>query len=135
MAIKDRKSRKQLGTRNHGRGKKGSRVSGRGGRGMAGSGKHRKTWIYVYDPEHFGIHGLGRGGLQKTDKTVNIGYLNEYALKAKVKDINAAELGFDKVLGGGRVTQALNVTAAKFSESAKAKIAEAGGKAVEKQGI
>ena len=45
------------------------------------------------------------------------------------------ELGFDKVLGGGRVTQALNVTAAKFSESAKAKIAEAGGKAVEKQGI
>ena len=37
---------------------------------------------------------------------------------------------FLKVLGDGEVTRAFNVTAVKFSESAKAKIEKAGGKAV-----
>jgi large subunit ribosomal protein L15 len=35
-----------------------------------------------------------------------------------------------KVLGDGEITRALEVTAAKFSESAKAKIEKAGGKAI-----
>jgi large subunit ribosomal protein L15 len=35
-----------------------------------------------------------------------------------------------KVLGDGELTRALEVTAAKFSESAKAKIEKAGGKAI-----
>jgi large subunit ribosomal protein L15 len=35
-----------------------------------------------------------------------------------------------KVLGDGDITRALNVTAARFSESAKAKIEKAGGKAI-----
>ena len=35
-----------------------------------------------------------------------------------------------KVLGDGEITRALSVTAAKFSDSAKAKIEKAGGKAI-----
>ena len=35
-----------------------------------------------------------------------------------------------KVLGDGEITRAINITAAKFSESAKAKIEKAGGKAI-----
>jgi large subunit ribosomal protein L15 len=35
-----------------------------------------------------------------------------------------------KVLGDGEMTRALNITAAKFSEAAKAKIEKAGGKAI-----
>jgi large subunit ribosomal protein L15 len=35
-----------------------------------------------------------------------------------------------KVLGDGEITRALSITAAKFSESAKAKIEKAGGKAI-----
>ena len=35
-----------------------------------------------------------------------------------------------KVLGDGEITRAISVTAAKFSESAKAKIEKAGGKAI-----
>jgi large subunit ribosomal protein L15 len=61
-------------------------------------------------------------------------------LDEKVKDVNAVSLAKAglirsgevsvKVLGDGEITRALNVTAAKFSESAKAKIEKAGGQAI-----
>ena len=61
-------------------------------------------------------------------------------LDESVKDVNAVSLAKAglirsgevsvKVLGDGEVTRALKVTAAKFSESAKAKIEKAGGEAI-----
>jgi large subunit ribosomal protein L15 len=61
-------------------------------------------------------------------------------LDASVTDIDAAGLAKAglirsgevsvKVLGDGEVTRAINITAARFSESAKAKIEKAGGKAI-----
>jgi large subunit ribosomal protein L15 len=61
-------------------------------------------------------------------------------LDAKVTDVNAESLvkaglirsgeKSVKILGDGELTRALSVTAAKFSESAKAKIEKAGGKAI-----
>ena len=61
-------------------------------------------------------------------------------IDAKVTEINAeflAKAGLIrsgektvKVLGDGEITRALSVTAARFSESAKAKIEKAGGKAI-----
>jgi large subunit ribosomal protein L15 len=61
-------------------------------------------------------------------------------LDESVKDIDAAGLAkaglirsgetVVKVLGDGEITRAINITAAKFSESAKAKIEKAGGKAI-----
>ncbi len=58
----------------------------------------------------------------------------------KVTDVDAAGLAAAglirsgetvvKVLGDGEITRAINITAAKFSESAKAKIEKAGGKAI-----
>jgi large subunit ribosomal protein L15 len=71
-------------------------------------------------------------------EVVNVGALG--ALDAKVTEVNAAVLaaqGFIrsssaglKVLGDGEISRALKVTAAKFSESAKAKIEKAGGQAI-----
>jgi large subunit ribosomal protein L15 len=43
--------------------------------------------------------------------------------------INVAEIGIDKVLGSGKVTKKLNISAQAFSESAKIKIEKMGGKA------
>ena len=43
---------------------------------------------------------------------------------------NLTGVADDKILGDGEVTRALKVTAAKFSESAKAKIEKAGGQAI-----
>jgi large subunit ribosomal protein L15 len=61
-------------------------------------------------------------------------------LEASVTEIDAAGLAkaglirsgetVVKVLGDGEITRALNITAAKFSGSAKAKIEKAGGKAI-----
>jgi large subunit ribosomal protein L15 len=61
-------------------------------------------------------------------------------LDASVKDIDAAGLAKAglirsgevsvKVLGDGEITRAINITATRFSESAKAKIEKAGGKAI-----
>src|SRR5438128_4263353 len=69
---------------------------------------------------------------------LNVGDLS--SLDAKLTDINAEVLATHgliragesrvKILGDGEVTRALKVTAAKFSESAKAKIEKAGGQAI-----
>jgi large subunit ribosomal protein L15 len=42
--------------------------------------------------------------------------------------INTADMGINKVLGSGKVTKKLNISAQAFSESAKVKIEKMGGK-------
>jgi large subunit ribosomal protein L15 len=69
---------------------------------------------------------------------VNVGDLA--SLDAKVTEVNAQVLAENgliradestvKILGDGELSRALKVTAAKFSESAKAKIEKAGGQAI-----
>ncbi len=68
----------------------------------------------------------------------NVGELA--GLDAKVTEVNASVLAAAglirkgetvvKILGDGEITRALKVTAAKFSDSAKAKIEKAGGQAI-----
>jgi large subunit ribosomal protein L15 len=43
--------------------------------------------------------------------------------------LNVSDLGIEKVLGSGKVTKKLNISAAAFSDQAKAKIEKIGGKA------
>ena len=51
--------------------------------------------------------------------------------KAKnLKEINLRELGYDKLLGTGKVKQKLVVKADMFSASAKEKLEKAGGKLI-----
>lgn len=69
---------------------------------------------------------------------VNIGEIA--GLDAKITDVNAEVLAANgliradvkslKVLGEGEIGRAVKITAAKFSESAKAKIEKAGGQAI-----
>jgi large subunit ribosomal protein L15 len=69
---------------------------------------------------------------------VNVGALA--SLDESITEVNAQVLSANgliradepsvKVLGDGELTRALKVTAAKFSESAKAKIEKAGGQAI-----
>jgi len=127
MPQKDRKIRKaHRGTRNCGRGRKGSRRRD-SGRGLAGSNKHRLSWIIKNMPDHFGAESM-RG--KPKAKTVNIGYLNEWAVTNGKDEVNAIGLGFQKVLGRGDVTKAITVKAKAFTASAKEKIESAGGKAL-----
>jgi large subunit ribosomal protein L15 len=69
---------------------------------------------------------------------VNVGALS--SLDSTITEVNAQVLADNgliradepsvKILGDGEITRALKVTAAKFSESAKAKIEKAGGQAI-----
>jgi large subunit ribosomal protein L15 len=93
-------------------------------------------------PGHFGKHGFVRPSVVSEDvSSVNVGELDErldeliqqgIARQEENKFVvDVKKLGFDKVLGGGRVTHPLEITAGKFSGQAKRKLEEAGGKAVE----
>ena len=143
MIRKTRKINKLRGTRSNGGGctKKRRGAGHRGGRGQAGGHKHHWSWMVINDPKHFGKYGFKRP--QKTIKKVNpvnLSYLDEKSeellekgLANKENDsiiIDVTQLGYDKVLGSGRITKPLTIKAPEFSASAESKIQEAGGEAV-----
>jgi large subunit ribosomal protein L15 len=118
------------------------KTSGRGGKGQsARSGSSIRPGfeggqmpLYRKLPHR----GFNQAAFRVEPLIVNVG---DFArLDPSVVDITAEVLAaaglirhdgkFLKVLGDGEVTRAFNVTAVKFSESAKAKIEKAGGKAL-----
>lgn len=143
MIRKTRKINKLRGTRSNGGGctKKRRGAGHRGGRGQAGGHKHHWSWMVINDPKHFGKYGFKRP--QKTIKKVNpvnLSYLDEKSeellekgLANKENDsiiIDVTQLGYNKVLGSGRITKPLTIKAPEFSASAESKIQEAGGEVV-----
>jgi len=139
LARKHRKVRKLRGSRTHGWGTSGQhRDSGsQGGRGRSGRWKHKWTYTVKHEPRRRGKLGFrcptGRGILN----TINVGELSQLAEKLlaqnKTKEengkitIDLSELGYEKLLGGGKATRRLAVKVSKYSESAAKKIQEAGG--------
>lgn len=142
MALKHRKIRKKRGSRLCGKGANdGSRGAGnRGGKGMAGGHKSKWTWIVKYAPDHFGREKGFKLPYARRYKTVNVGDLDQgietflerkiASKKGKLIEIDVTKLNYDKVLGKGKVTRALTLKAHHFSDSAKKKIEDAGGKCI-----
>lgn len=138
MPHRTRKVRKQRGSRTHGWGQVGQhRESGRrGGHGEAGRHKHKWSHTIKHAPNHFGKHGFSRP-MGHTVKAINVGELNGLAVKllasrqATKEDkgiaVDLAQLGYDKLLGAGKVTRPLVVRTRLCSRSAAKKIEEAGG--------
>jgi large subunit ribosomal protein L15 len=122
----------------HGSHKKWRGGGSRGGRGAAGYHKHKWSYTVKYDKEHFGK--ITNKSHKKKLAIVGLGYLDSKAetfLKEKIAEkegdsikINVAKLGYEKVLGSGKVTLPLIIEAKAFSKSAEQKLAKAGGKAV-----
>ena len=113
----------------------------RGGKGMAGGHKHHWTWMVKYDPKHFGKYGFKRPqGSAFEFNPVNVAFLDEKSeelvskgLATKEKDkivIDVTEMGYNKVLGTGKINKPLVIKSPQFSQSALKKIEEAGGEAV-----
>ncbi len=143
MAHKDRKIRKKRGTRTCGAGhhNKNRGAGNRGGVGMAGGHKGKWTWMIKYAPDYFGRSGFNVPKAIKNEyNSINIGDIDEnidrfvkegLAKKAKGKiSIDVTKLDCEKVLGRGKVSNALSVRAHSFSESAVKKIEASGGEAV-----
>ncbi|RLF23672.1 MAG: 50S ribosomal protein L15 [Thermoprotei archaeon] len=143
VVRRKKKSRYMRGTRTCGWGRTGQhRKSGlRGGVGHAGMHKHMWTWVIKYCPDYFGKHGFTRPPeLIPKVNSINVGTLcaeAESLLRrglAEMKEgkilIDVRKLGYNKVLGGGRVDKPLIVVAPSFSKSAIEKIKASGGEAI-----
>jgi large subunit ribosomal protein L15 len=131
VVRKERKIRKFRGKRTYGSGShKKHRGSGSsGGRGSSGMHKHKWSYTVKFAPEHFGKRGFTQPlAVAKKVKAINLWELDKIA-KGETK-INLAQIGYDKVLGSGKVTKPLVVEAKEFSKNAVKKLEEAGGKAI-----
>jgi large subunit ribosomal protein L15 len=120
---------KQRGHRTHGWGspKKHRGKGSRGGRGMAGSEGHRMTYILKYARDRIGAHGFKSKRI-KNIKSINVREAEKIAGKEKKLDLTS--MGYDKLLGNGAITKALEIKVDYCSKSAKAKVEAAGGKVI-----
>jgi len=114
----------------HGKGKKGGRGAGlRGGRGNAGLLKHKWMHMVKYMPDHFGRHGFKRPqSITKEIKIINVGQLEE-KFPGK-NDIDLNKEGYDKLLGGGKLTKKYKIKVNSASEKALVKVKEKGGEII-----
>lgn len=113
----------------------------RGGRGQAGWRDHNFTRFYLLGKTE-GKHGF----VCKTSVTydvLDIGDIDQMIPDLVARGIatqngdviilDAAQIGVEKVLGGGRVTHKLEITAESFSERVVAKVQEQGGQVLTPQ--
>ena len=111
----------------------------RGGRGNSGGCKHH--FVRVYLNQGYVYRKMGFRSLKlPVDAVIDVSELDQMAQylvktgRAQESDgvilIDANELGIEKILGGGKVTQKLHVTAKAFSEQAVTKIEAQGGQTV-----
>ena len=138
-----RKVRKHRGSRTHGYGQVGQHRGGgqRGGRGKAGLRKHKWSYTIKNAPKHLGKHGFNPP-IKQIMNTVNVGELDEQIEKLLTKKqakktkrgitVNLMQLGYNKLLGSGKVSHPLIVRVDFFSKSADKKIREAEGQIINK---
>lgn len=118
------------------------KTSGRGGKGQTArsGGSIRPGFEGGQMPLYRKLphRGFNNYNFRTTYATVNIGDLAK--LDASITEVTSEVLAQNglvradgralKILGDGEISRALKVTAAKFSESAKAKLEKAGGQAI-----
>lgn len=140
--TKRKKVTKYRGNTTHGWGsmKKRRGAGHRGGRGAAGSGKRSDTKKpSVWSGKYFGKHGF-KSKNSSVIISINVGQIDSQIAKfeskklaAKAGDIfsiDLKKLGFDKLLGSGRVKGKYKITADFASKSAVEKIKKTGGEVI-----
>jgi len=137
MPHKLRKIRKKRGSRTQGYGRVGQHRGGgqRGGHGKAGLHKHGWSYVLKHEPDYFKKDRFKSPKGRKEDNIINLKELEEIASrltprrkKRKVKIlIDLEEMGYDKLLGEGKITIPVSVKVPSISETALRKIEEAGG--------
>ena len=140
---KRKKNTRQRGSKTHGWGaKKKHRGKGhQGGAGMAGSGKRADSKKpSIWKERYFGKYGF----VSKTPKVkinpVNISYLEQHLNKFISNNlitkedntylIDLEKLGFNKLLGDGKVSMKFKIKASYASKSAIEKVKDAGGEVI-----
>jgi large subunit ribosomal protein L15 len=109
----------------------------RGGRGDSGKFKHKWTYVTKYSLENIGKKGF-HCPTHQSHNIINVSQLDDLVQRLtisgkplqKVKNmytIDLTNLGFDKLLGSGRIETPISVRVASYSEVAKKKIEGVGG--------
>jgi large subunit ribosomal protein L15 len=118
------------------------KTSGRGGKGQTArsGGSIRPGFEGGQMPLYRKLPHRGFNNYEHRTEIAVLNLRELAALDAKVTEVNAEALAAAglirkgetvvKILGDGEITRPLKVTAARFSESAKAKIEKAGGQAI-----
>jgi large subunit ribosomal protein L15 len=138
--LPSNKRSKYRGSRTCGGGTHKNRRGGgsRGGRGFAGGCKHHFVRYYL-EGRTFGKNGFFHD--QGSDPaTIDVGALEIMAealltrglakLEGDTLTVDAKAIGVEKILGSGRVTRKMKVSAEAFSEAAKKKLEALGGQAL-----
>lgn len=111
----------------------------RGGRGRAGHRDHRFSHYLLYGEVHNGKNGFYNQTTQVM-RVLSIGEIDRMApilleegkasREGDAITIKADQIGIDKILGSGKVTLKMIITARAFSAQAKSKIEAMGGQAL-----
>lgn len=128
-----KKVRRMRGSHTHGWGeKKKHRGAGsRAGRGKSNWLYSKRSYTYAYEPERLGKKGFVLRSKSKRVPSINVMDIDSIAKAKNLTEVDVAALGYVRVLGDGQITKPLTVKAPQITAKARAKIEEAGGKAVE----
>jgi large subunit ribosomal protein L15 len=139
MPHKRRKIRKKRGSRTVGYGRVGQHRGGgqRGGHGKAGRRKHLWSYVLRHEPDYFEKKGFNPPRKSEPN-IINVGELDEevnnFLAEGKATKkvggihVDLKELGYDKLLGSGKVTHPFIVRVDSYSKSAAEKIKKVKGK-------
>ena len=141
MATRNRKVRKLRGSRTHGWGQVAQhRASGhKGGLGKSGMLKHHFSTMLKEFPDHFGHDSSHPPHPNVTKKWASVRDLDDLFAKSGKEDagkktLDLVSLGFEKLLGGGKLKNAYSVKVKQFTASAQEKIKQAGGEVLATNG-
>jgi len=141
MATRHRKVRKLRGSRTHGWGQVAQhRASGhKGGLGKSGMLKHHFSTMLKDFPDHFGHDSSHPPHPNITKKWTSVRDLDDLFVKSGKEDagkkiLDLVSLGYDKLLGGGKVKNAYTVKVNQLTASAQEKIKQAGGEVLTTNG-
>jgi large subunit ribosomal protein L15 len=143
---KRKKNTRQRGHTTHGWGsmKKHRGKGNKGGAGKAGTGKRgdAKKPVIWKNKKYFGKYGFKKKGAVKKVNPINLLELERKAEKlvaekqiqkqGDVYTVDIEKLGYNKVLGYGKLTKKFKINSPLFSKEAIEKIKAAGGEAVQK---
>ena len=136
MASRLRKTRRLRGGRHMGWGQVGQHRSfgHKGGLGRSGHLKHLWSTVIKEDQDHFGHESTHRPASVSviTKKWVNVRDLDDLFAKVGKSEnskniLDLTSLEIDKLLGGGKITNAYTIKVKYASNSAQEKVAKAGG--------
>ena len=138
MATRLRKTRRLRGGRHMGWGQVGQhRASGhKGGLGVTGFQKHQYSTLLKDEPDHYGHESTSPPHPNITKKWASVRDLDDLFTKfgkeeggKKIVDLESA--GYDKLLGGGNISNAYSVKIENFTASAEEKLKAVGGEIVQ----